>query len=279
MAWERRGSKSYYYYKFISNGNLISMYLGSGKEAQLFAAMVENRRKDRAAQRQLELQERQEFEAEFDAVEEPILQFRERVEAAFREGMTAAGFYVHRRQWRVRGKITMNKRHLIALNKRELEAVNAAVIRRLFDEDDGTLIEQYGGDTARTSEEMLVCKVSNDLHQREATRRQLAKLRADLEGPNPTAIERLLVARIAILRLYLAYLERNYIILSDNPAADVTPAMDEFYQRRLTRANRWLNSACRTLAICRNLALPAIQAKMATIELESPVVLEVGCRE
>jgi hypothetical protein len=279
MGWERRGNISYFYYKYMLSGKGRSMYLRKREAARLFAAMVQNRRDDRAASRQLPREEQQELEDEFDAIEEPVLQFSQRVEAAFREAMTAAGFYVHRRQWRVRGKITMNKRPLIVLNKCELEAINGDVIRRLFDEDDGTLIEQYGGDTARTAEEMLVCKISNGLHQREATRRQLAKLRADFEGPTPTPIERVLVARIGILWLYLAYLERNYIVLSDNPAADVTPAMDEFYQRRLTRANRWLNSACRTLAICRNLALPAIQRKMATLEIESPVVVEVGCRE
>jgi hypothetical protein len=100
-----------------------------------------------------------------------------------------------------------------------------------------------------------------------------------LEGPSPAAIEKLLVARVALLWLYLAYLERNYVVLSDNPAVDVTPAMDEFYQRRLTRANRWLMSACRTLAICRNLALPVIQGKMASVEIDSAGVVGAAWRE
>jgi hypothetical protein len=279
MAWERRGNTSYYYYKYVLNGKGHSMYLGKGDTARLFAALVENRRDDRAASRQLVREEQHELEARFDAVEQPVLEFNQRVESGFREAMTAAGFYLNRRQWRKRGKITMDQRHLLERNTRELEAINTAVIRRLFDEDDGTLIEHYGGDTARTAEEILVCKITNNLHQREATRRKVAKLRADLEGPTPTAIEKLLVARVAILWLYLTYLDRNYFILSDNPAADVSPSLDEFYQRRRSRANRWFLSSCRTLAVVRGLALPAVQARLGSVIAESPRVIETVCRE
>jgi hypothetical protein len=279
MAWERRGNLSYYYHKYVLNGKGRSTYLGRGEAARMFAAMIRNRREDAAASRQQLRQEQLELEARFDAVEQPVLEFKQRVESGFREAMTAAGFYLNRRQWRKRGKITMDKRHLLERNTRELEAINSAVIRRLFDEDDGTLIEHYGGDTARTAEEMLVCKISNDLHQREATRRKLAKLRTDLEGATPTPIERLLVGRVVLLWLYLTYLDRNYFILSDNPAADVSPALDEFYQRRRSRANRWFLSSCRTLAVVRGLALPAVQSRFSSVGLESTRVVETTCRE
>jgi hypothetical protein len=101
----------------------------------------------------------------------------------------------------------MDQRHLLERNMRELEAVNAAAIRQYFNQDDGTLVEKYGGDAARLSEELLICKISNDLHRREATRRKIAKIRAELEGPEPTPIERLLVARVSLLWLYVTYLE------------------------------------------------------------------------
>ena len=200
--------------------------------------MVRNRREDRAALRQLRRDEQQELEAQFDAVEQPVVGFKQRVESAFKQAMIAAGFYAHRRQWRKKGKITMGQRHLLERNLRELEAVNAAAVSKFFDNDDGTLIDTYGGDTARVSEELLICKISNDLHRREATRRKVAKMRAELEGPDPTPIERLLVARVALLWLYVAYLDRTYFLISDNASLEVPPAVDEFHQRRLTRANK-----------------------------------------
>jgi hypothetical protein len=67
--------------------------------------------------------------------------------------------------------------------------------------------------------------------------------------------------------------------MSDSASLELPPSTDEFYQKRLTRANRWLMSACKTLAICRKLALPAIQGKMASVEIGSAVVVEATWRE
>jgi hypothetical protein len=76
MGWERRGNKSYYYCKYSLHGKTRSMYLGKGDAARLFATMVANRRDDRATSRQLRREEQQELESQFDAAEQPVLEFK-----------------------------------------------------------------------------------------------------------------------------------------------------------------------------------------------------------
>ena len=92
MAWERRGNKSYYYYKYTFDGKRLSMYLGRATAAELFSTMVESRREDRAALRKLKHEEQKDLEARFDALERPVVEFKDQVESNFREAMTAAGF-------------------------------------------------------------------------------------------------------------------------------------------------------------------------------------------
>jgi hypothetical protein len=66
-----------------------------------------------------------------------------------------------------------------------------------------------GGELARLSQSTLIAKFSGkNLAFREALSRKLELLRAELAGPGPTPLERLLVERVVSCWLHLHHLEQ-----------------------------------------------------------------------
>jgi hypothetical protein len=112
-----------------------------------------------------------------------------------------------------------------------------------------------GGDLARRAEEALVSAAAgNDLLFTEALTRKLDLLRADLAGPGPTPLEKLLVDRVVIcwLQVHQAGLRLA------RHEREMPPAQAEYHQRARDRAHRRFLSAVRTLALVRRLALPVL---------------------
>jgi hypothetical protein len=97
-----------------------------------------------------------------------------------------------------------------------------------------------------------------DVGFREAVRRKLELLRADLLGENPTPVERLLAERVAACWLQVQDAE-----LRAAQARDATLRQAEFHQKRMDAANRRLLAAVKTLALVRKLAVPALQINVA----------------
>jgi hypothetical protein len=93
---------------------------------------------------------------------------------------------------------------------------------------------------------------------REAVRRKLDKVRAELEGPNPTPLERLLAERVSICWFVANWYEESFV----NKDSLSLPLAD-FYQRRIDRAHRRFLSDVETLARVRKLALPFLQLNIA----------------
>ena len=91
----------------------------------------------------------------------------------------------------------------------------------------------------------------------EAIHRRLADLRAELAGPDPTPIERLLAERAAYCWLVVWRYEEHLA-----SAKDLTVKQAEFHQRRIDAAHRRFLSSLRTLAAVRKLALPAVQVNI-----------------
>src|SRR6516165_7868063 len=140
MPWERRGNNRYYYHKMRVKDRTFSLYIGTGLAADLFAQRVEDRRLESA----IEKKNRQSEFNRLDSEERPILDYFGQVEVQFRVMMYAAGWYQHRRQWRKRGLITMGKRHQIpSLNLASRADIETAMYRRLFADDDGTLVDAH----------------------------------------------------------------------------------------------------------------------------------------
>ena len=120
-------------------------------------------------------------------------------------------------------------------------------------------IVEHCGNLAAHVEDTLVGKLAGqDLAVREGLRRKLASLRAELGGPAPTPLERLLVERIVACWLHLHHLETNYVGMDKMPLELAT-----YYQRSLSAAQKRYLSAIKTLAVVRKLALPVLQVNIA----------------
>ena len=114
------------------------------------------------------------------------------------------------------------------------------------------LIDTEGGDLAARAELYLVCAITGkNLAFREALFSKLKIMRAELCGPNPTSLEKLLVERVVATWLYAYHADCTYA-----QARDITFAHGDYLQRQQDRAHRRYLSAIRTLAVVRRLALP-----------------------
>jgi hypothetical protein len=116
------------------------------------------------------------------------------------------------------------------------------------------LIDQLGGDIALRTEYTLVRRtidVIGNLGTREAILAKLESLRAELSGPDPTPLERLLVARIVA-----SWLQTNLYEANHAQKRNLTLEEDDHLQRRINHAHKRLLSAIRSLALVRKLLTP-----------------------
>ena len=117
------------------------------------------------------------------------------------------------------------------------------------------LARQAGDLAARAEDAWLDLLAGQDLFTAEAVRRRLAALRAELAGPQPQPLERLVVDRIAACFLQLQYADVTYAQARD-PGASVA-ALREMH-RRQEGAERRYQAALRQLAVIRKLLRPAL---------------------
>jgi hypothetical protein len=114
---------------------------------------------------------------------------------------------------------------------------------------------QSAGDLAAQTEKVLIGIVSSsDLLRAECLIRKLEALKADLAGPNPTPVEKLVIARIAIawLQVHSADLEATAMLIRDNGAT----TLSVYAQKRLDSANRRYLQCLRSLEILRRINRP-----------------------
>ena len=119
-------------------------------------------------------------------------------------------------------------------------------------------VEFFGNLAARTREFAVDMVARTNLAIKAATPRKMAKLRAELEGPDPTAIERLLAERAVFCWLILWEYESALALRN----GEMTLKQSEFHQRRIDATHRRFLSSVRTLATVRKLALPAVQINL-----------------
>jgi hypothetical protein len=95
MPWSARGKRSFYYTSRRIGGRVVNTYLGRGPLAQMAAAEVERRRRDRAAAR-----------ARLAAADADLADLADLVAAAellAKAALLAAGYHRHSRgRWRRR---------------------------------------------------------------------------------------------------------------------------------------------------------------------------------
>jgi hypothetical protein len=116
------------------------------------------------------------------------------------------------------------------------------------------------GNLAKTARESLIRTLGGDknLVVQEAHARKCTALMAELAGPQPSPLERLLVERIVLCWLHLHYAE----VLYNQNLEKFTLRQDEFYQQRISKAQARYLSAIRTLAQVRRLGVPEVQVNI-----------------
>lgn len=96
MGWEERNGSRYYYRKRREGKRVISEYVGSGPVAGLAARMDEATKAERQAKRDALRRQM----AEQDAADAQIDEVCRMTETLTRAALIAAGFHLHRGQWR-----------------------------------------------------------------------------------------------------------------------------------------------------------------------------------
>lgn len=96
MAWEYRGKKRYYYQKKRVGKKVISVYVGTGPEAERTAREDELARQKRKDERQARLQREAEIKALDDALSD-LINFTKTLLDAH---LLLNGYHYHRGEWR-----------------------------------------------------------------------------------------------------------------------------------------------------------------------------------
>lgn len=116
-----------------------------------------------------------------------------------------------------------------------------------------------GGNVAAEVVRLLVKKYagSNPVIQESVTRK-VEELRAELCGPNPTSLEKLLAERVVATWLHLHHLETLFA-----QKESYTLEVGAYYQKAISAAQKRYLAAIKGLADVRRLALPALQINIA----------------
>ena len=127
-----------------------------------------------------------------------------------------------------------------------------------------TLGQQFG-DPVELARKALLKAVYGDVEAiQELGRRQMDKLMHELAGPNPSPLERLSAERIAFCGQQLFHYEKMYAErMNKAPNDSLGIQKEEFYQKRVARAQRNYEAAIKTLAQVRRLQLPTVQVNIA----------------
>jgi hypothetical protein len=120
-------------------------------------------------------------------------------------------------------------------------------LRRLLDREPG--LWRFAGDLARIAEDsMIALAAGQNLLLRESLARSVAELKAELAGPAPSRLDRLLAERVAVCWLATTYSDAAYAQAKGGPS----PAV-EHARRRQDSAGRRYAESLKLLATVRKL--------------------------
>ncbi len=146
-------------------------------------------------------------------------------------------------------------------------------IRELLDEHAPEIWREYG-DLAGVVENKWISRVSGEnLMFKEGLRRTLNELKAELGGPNPTPLEKMLIDRIAACWLQCNYADAIY----SQQAEEMSLQWGEYLQRRQARYHRGYLGAIKALAQVRRLLTPAVQVNVAQNQVNLAGDLDNPC--
>jgi hypothetical protein len=131
------------------------------------------------------------------------------------------------------------------------------VLRRMLENPE--IVNNFGGNLAVQVERSIIEAIAGaDLVFKLALYRKLESLRAELAGPTPSPLERLMAERAATCWLFLHDLELRLV-----QAKKLTIADASYRQRALDRAQKRYLGALKALATVRRLAVPVLQVNIA----------------
>jgi hypothetical protein len=134
-----------------------------------------------------------------------------------------------------------------------------AIRELLADGDRGESYRDAFGSSAAWFRQIIIKKAAGeDLLIQEAIDQKLDEVRSELEGPNPTPIERLLAERASLCW----FIVNSYEIAYAN-ASGWNISQADLQHRKIDKAHARFLSAIRTLAQVRKLALPTLQVNIA----------------
>jgi hypothetical protein len=134
-----------------------------------------------------------------------------------------------------------------------------AIEALLADGDRGEFYrETYGSPDEWLRQSIICIAAGKNVVAQDAIRQKLDKVRSELEGPDPTPIERLLSERVSLCWALANWYENSFLSIEI-----MSILQDDFHQRKIARAHARFLSAVRTLAQVRKLAEPALQLNIA----------------
>ena len=132
-------------------------------------------------------------------------------------------------------------------------------VRKLLEEVPESTMRLFRGDPAYTNEFLMLNRIAgNNPARREATQHKLDSLRAELAGPNPSPLERLLVERCVACWVHVQRAD----LKCEHHDGPLPIRQLDFLGRQQDRSHRRLFQALKTLATVRKLALPALQVNV-----------------
>ncbi|MGE5755109.1 MAG: hypothetical protein ACM35G_05255 [Planctomycetaceae bacterium] len=251
MGWKRINNHDYFYARMREGGRSVLRYLGGGLAGQLAAARIQERRGPLREARRRMLPAERELDGWCKAVDRAVA-----------ADLVALGY--HRRQgrwWRKR------------VTKKAIEEAKTKGAVPAPSQGEGTALVELSrraqaGDLAALAEfGILAGLTAGPGGETEAGRalvrgvaERLAALKAELLGPDPTPIERLLVERVATcwLRLHL----RELAVTASAAERRPHPEVLEFHTRQLDRAHQRYLTSLTARAKVRRLGQPAVRVSL-----------------
>jgi hypothetical protein len=264
----------YYYRSHRLGGRVVHEYVGAGAAARSAALADERRRRERRREAARRARER----AALDELDRRLAGLEREARLLAGAALAAAGYHQHKRgEWRRQRMKTAEPKtagpvpasrlpalptrdELLALFRRAQSGDESAVpaVRELFRRPEA--VAALPMQMSPFEEEQLVgAMAGTDLLYRENILAQAGRLRAELSGPDPSPLEKLLVDRAVMARLHVYHAESR---LAQRYQAGSPASLLEFWQRAIDRAHRRLLSAVRVLAQVRRLALPVLLAQV-----------------
>ena len=260
MHWRTRQGRRYLYRNRRRDGKSVTDYLGSGPDAQ---SLFEEEQRRRAANQVRAVEQQAQSEQWQDALDKSDT-FGDKVRQLAHGALRAGGYHQHARSsWRKRKMSDETESAATGLTDDEIlyraskgdETVRPLLADVLSRHPE---FHQEAGDLGRIAERTWVALIArSNLVVEESVPARLAKMKADLAGPEPTPLERLLVDQVV-----LAWLQTHAASQLDavNAGPENACKQRDELQRRHDRAQRYYLTALKTLATVRKLLRPVHSA-------------------